>query len=106
VQVVYSNVSAQYYTAYAGSNPSQCTLKVVYGMEQLGIDVSSQASQADNATIMWTGPTLLEIPDSANVTGKSLLMALLTPSANAACLQLQTHGAQFIGPSVLSNATA
>lgn len=99
VQVVYSNVSAQYYSAYAGNNPSQYTLRVFYGIEQLGNDVSSQASQADNTTIAWTGPTLLKLPASANVTGKSLLMALLIPFASAACLQLPTHVAQFVGPS-------
>lgn len=95
VQVVYSNVSAQYYSAYAGDEPSQYTLRVLYGIEQLGIDASSQASQADNNTILWTGPTLLNLTASANVTGKSLLMATLIPYAGAACWQLQTLVAQL-----------
>ncbi|DBA92393.1 TPA: hypothetical protein ACH3X1_015764 [Trebouxia sp. C0004] len=81
VRVVYSNVSAQYYSAYASNNPSQCTLRVLYVLEQLGVDIPPQASQADNTTIMWIGPTLLDLPASANVPCKSLLMALLILAA-------------------------
>lgn len=76
LQVVYTNVSAQYYSGYAGNNPTQYTQRVYYAIEQLGTTVSSQASQSGNTTITWTGPTYLALPASANVTGKYLTATL------------------------------
>ncbi len=75
LQVVYNNVSAQYYSAYAGNNPSQYTQRVLYAIDQLGTTVSSEASQTGNTTITWAGPTYLALPASANVTGKYLDIA-------------------------------
>lgn len=76
LQVVYNNVSAQYYSGYAGNNPSQYTQRVFYAIEQLGTTVSSEASQTGNTNITWAGPTYLALPASANVTGKYLVLTL------------------------------
>ena len=70
LQVVYNNVTAQYYSEYAGNNPTQYTQRTLYAIDQLGTAVSSQASQTGNTTITWAGPTYLALPASANVTGK------------------------------------
>jgi len=70
LQVVYNNVTAQYYSGYAGNNPTQYTQRTLYAIDQLGTAVSSQASQTGNTTITWAGPTSLALPASANVTGK------------------------------------
>ncbi|KAL0043223.1 hypothetical protein WJX82_007959 [Trebouxia sp. C0006] len=84
--VVYSNVSAQYYSAYASNNPSQYTLRVLYGIEQLGVNVPPLASQTDNTTIMWIGPTLLELPASAHVTGAANTFQLTVTDSTAMCM--------------------
>ncbi|DBA79881.1 TPA: hypothetical protein ACH3X1_008206 [Trebouxia sp. C0004] len=93
IKVVYSNVSAQYYSAYASSNPSQYTLRVLYVLEQLGVDVPPQASQADDTTITWIGPTLLDLPASANQDSTPAVQAMASATQPARhCSNVAAYG--------------
>ncbi|KAA6425511.1 MAG: kinase [Trebouxia sp. A1-2] len=84
--VLYNNVSAQYYSGYAGNNPSQYTQRVLYAIDQLGTTISSEASQTGNTTITWAGPTSLALPASANVTGTANTFNLTVYSSTATCV--------------------
>ncbi len=78
IQVVYTNVSAQYYSAYDGNNPVQYTQRVLYGIEQLGTSVSSNVAQSSTTALTWTGTTYLALSASANATGEYLPSSCLT----------------------------
>lgn len=69
MQVVYNNVSAQFYSAYSGNSPEQFTARVDYAIEQLGTSVSSNAARLGNSTISWSGTNFLTLPASVNTTG-------------------------------------
>lgn len=73
MQVVYSNVSTQFYSAYSGNTPEQFTAKIDYAIEQLGTSVSSNAVRQGNSTISWSGTNYLALPASVNTTGTLLL---------------------------------
>ncbi|KAL0035971.1 hypothetical protein WJX77_009876 [Trebouxia sp. C0004] len=85
--VVYNNVSAQYYSGYAGNNPSQYTQRVFYAIEQFGTSVSSEASQTGNTTITWAGPTYLALSASANMTGTAHTFNLTVNGSTATCVE-------------------
>ena len=71
MQVVYNNVTAQYYSAYAGNSPSQFASRVEYAIVNQFGDASERVTQPSNTSITWSGTNYLTLAASANVTGKS-----------------------------------
>lgn len=88
-QVVYTNVSTEFYSPYSGNSPEQFTARVDYAIEQLGTSVSSNAVRQGNTTIAWSGTNYLALPASVNTTGTLLwpLYMLLLPTVS--CLHAQ-----------------
>ena len=71
MQVVFNNVTAQYYSAYAGNTPDQFTRRVEYAIQSQFGGVADRAIQSSNTTIAWTGTNYIPLSASANATGKS-----------------------------------
>lgn len=85
MQVVYNNVSTQYYSAYRGNSPEQFTARVDHAVEQLGTSVSSNAARQGNSTITWSGANYLALTASVNSTG-TLLWSFIYIVAASKCL--------------------
>lgn len=69
VQVVYNNVSTEFYSAYSGNSPEQFTARVYFAIKQLGSSVSSNAIRQGNYTIVWEDTNYLSLTASVNITG-------------------------------------
>ena len=69
IQVVYNNVSTEYYSAYCGNSPEQYTARVKYAIEQLGNSASRNTRREGNTTIVWNGTNYLALTASVNTTG-------------------------------------
>lgn len=69
MQVVYNNVSTEYYSAYSGNSPEQFTVRVSYAIQQLGSSVASNAIRQGNSTIAWKGTNYMTLSASVNTTG-------------------------------------